>query len=103
MNPGARFSTAVASGTFSIGENTVTRDEILQAAADAVAREWLFDEQRAARYDTRPNSYRMFVTATNALCRFDLEQQDRHRVIYDLAPALLDLLRDEQARLEEAV
>jgi hypothetical protein len=82
------------------------REEILHAAAEVVATAWLADEIRAAAYNTKPNSYRVYVVATDALCRFyenGFDHQERHRIVYELAPAMLDQMRDEHNRFDEAL
>ena len=74
------------------------RETILHAAAEAVAAEWLADEIRAARFDTKPNSYRIFNSATNVLARFydrNLDHGERNEIIFERAPKLLDVMRQE--------
>jgi hypothetical protein len=43
------------------------REKMLQAAAEAVARAWLHDEEIAARYSTQPSSVRSWIVASNIL------------------------------------
>jgi hypothetical protein len=65
----------------------MTREEILQEAADAVAIEWIADERQF--YPYRPKSMDRWISATNVLARFyvhNLDQEERHTVVYTLAP-----------------
>jgi hypothetical protein len=65
----------------------VTREEILQEAADAMAIEWMADERQL--YPFRPKSMDRWISATNVLARFsrhNLDQEEQHMVIYELAP-----------------
>jgi hypothetical protein len=65
----------------------MTREEILQEAADAVAIEWIADERQL--YPFMPVSMDRWISATNVLARFyvhNLDQEERHMVVHELAP-----------------
>jgi hypothetical protein len=73
----------------------MTREEILQEAADAVAIEWIADERQL--YPYRPKSIDRWIPATNVLARFyvhNLDQEERHMVVYELAPAAYARMRE---------
>ena len=66
----------------------MAREEILQEAADALAIEWIADERQL--FPFKPKSMDRCISATNVLARFsvhDLDQEEQHMVIYELAPA----------------
>jgi hypothetical protein len=72
----------------------MSRDEILQQAANAVATAWLEDERRDS--PEKPTSDALWITATNIMAMFycyGLEQYERHRVTFEMAPAALESLR----------
>jgi len=65
----------------------MTREDILQEAAEAVAIEWIADERQL--YPFRPDPMDRWISATNVLARFyeyNLDPEERHLVIYALAP-----------------
>lgn len=66
----------------------MTRETILQEAADAVAIEWMADDRQL--YPFRPKSLDLWISAINVLARFyvhNLDQEERHMIVYELAPA----------------
>ncbi len=73
----------------------MTREKILQEAADAVAIEWIADERQL--YPYRPASMDRWISATNVLARFcvhNLDQEERHMVVYELAPVAYARMRE---------
>lgn len=82
---------------------SMPRQEILQIAAEAVAREWSAVERRN-RDDWRDDE--LWITATNVLARFyqyGLDQEERHKVIEELAPIELVRIRKEHKILDEVL
>jgi hypothetical protein len=57
-----RDERACGVGIFSTERNRMEREKILQAAAEAVAREWQADEVRAGHFGIKPSSVRMWIT-----------------------------------------
>jgi hypothetical protein len=73
----------------------MTREEILQEAADAVAIEWIADERQL--YPYRPKSMDRWISATNVLARFyghNLDQEERQMVVYGIAPVAYARMRE---------
>jgi hypothetical protein len=73
----------------------MTREKILQEAADAMAIEWIADERQL--YPYRPKSMDRWISATNVLARFymhNLDQEERHMVVYVLAPVAFARMRE---------
>jgi hypothetical protein len=65
------------------------KTELLKTAAAEIAAAWLDEEIRAADAGLMPRSERLYIVATNILHRYpELEQVDRHAVIFDMAPKL---------------
>lgn len=80
----------------------MTRAEILRQAADAVACEWVAVGQRFS--PEMPDSSALWIAATNVLCRFydqNLDQRERHEVIFSLAPTAWAKMRTEYGSTAE--
>ena len=73
----------------------MTREKILQEAADEVAIEWMADDRQL--YPYRPKSMDLWISATNVLARFyvhNLDQEERRMVVYELAPVAYARMRE---------
>jgi hypothetical protein len=76
-----------------------TTEVIIHQTADAIAAELLDREYT-------PGSDEWWISATKVLARFyvhGLEQEERHRIIYDLAPAAMLRMREQRREFSETI